>query len=497
MDNSNIPSTIMKDGNSRSFKKKILLALLLPFVIAGISLAALSVSNRGSSFDIRNRAAEPSSTPYLPLLTKVNISPGGLFYTYIGNSPTQLSALAYDQKNNPIWSGVTYDWGISSSQSIGSLSRTTNSDITSFTPQNDGIGDLFVTARYQDTSVTASVKAAIGSDYIYPSPGSINICGNKPSNTACIINGSTGVCENGFCTLHLFPDCATRPFGDANCDSQVNDSDFNLWQEDYYNNKQYGPADFNNDGVTDLIDFEIWRRNNGTQIQITSVPPPLPTNTPIPTSTPTNDTPTPTPIAATATPSLTPTPVNGSSANCCTDSQLSAGYQCIQDCGPPVARIGDPTPASSCLDPAQIASRQQYGCPRCLAENTDISTPQGEINVKDIKTGMVVWSVDSKGEKISVPVIAINSIPAVKNQKIYRLDLSDRRILYISASHPTILGIPVSQLKEGQIYDGAKIVKKDFIPYNGSKTYDLLPDSDTGYYYANGILVGSTLFQNR
>ncbi len=485
MDNTNIPSTVVKDGNSRSFKKKILLALLLPFVIAGISLAALSVSNRSSSFDIRNRAAEPSSTPYLPLLTKVNISPGGLFYTYIGNSPTQLSALAYDQKNNPIWSGVTYDWGISSSQSIGSLSRTTNSDITSFTPQNDGIGDLFVTARYQDTNVTASVKVAIGSDYIYPSPGSINICGNKPNNTACIVNGSTGVCENGFCTPHSFPDCATRPFGDANCDGQVNDSDFKLWQEDYYNNKQYGPADFNNDGATDLIDFEIWRRNNGTQIQITSVPPPLPTNTPIPTSIPPENTPTPSPI-----------PPSPTGSNCCSPDQISQGYSCIRDCGPPVVRVGDPTPGYSCLDPAQIASRQQYGCPRCLAENTNIFTPEGDINVKDIKTGMVVWSFNSKGEKISVPVIDINSVPAVKDQKIYHLSLSDGRQLYISQNHPTIMGIPVSLLKIGQIYDGAKIVTKDLIPYTGSKTYDLLPDSDTGYYYANGILVGSTLFQN-
>jgi hypothetical protein len=31
------------------------------------------------------------------------------------------------------------------------------------------------------------------------------------------------------------------------------------------------------------------------------------------------------------------------------------------------------------------------------------------------------------------------------------------------------------------------------LPYAGTTTYDLRPSGDTGFYWANGILIGSTL----
>lgn len=35
----------------------------------------------------------------------------------------------------------------------------------------------------------------------------------------------------------------------------------------------------------------------------------------------------------------------------------------------------------------------------------------------------------------------------------------------------------------------------EIVTYNGEKTYDLLPASDTGFYWADGVLLGSTLFR--
>ena len=41
--------------------------------------------------------------------------------------------------------------------------------------------------------------------------------------------------------------------------------------------------------------------------------------------------------------------------------------------------------------------------------------------------------------------------------------------------------------------DGVRIVSAELVPYRHSHTYDILPASDTGTYYAGGVLVGSTL----
>ena len=40
---------------------------------------------------------------------------------------------------------------------------------------------------------------------------------------------------------------------------------------------------------------------------------------------------------------------------------------------------------------------------------------------------------------------------------------------------------------------GVEILAVDTVPYPYSHTYDILPDSETGAYFAGGALVGSTL----
>lgn len=181
--------------------------------------------------------------------------------------------------------------------------------------------------------------------------------------------------------------------------------------------------------------------------------------------------------------------------NCCTASQTGGGYQCIQNCGPPVAQSGVTItpPGYSCLDPTQAASRQQSGCPICLSSSTLISTPKGDVRVTELKKGMNVWSVDAKGNKISVPVLVVSSVYVGTTHRVFHLKMEDSRNLFVSPGHPLYTGTGVENLKAGDSYDGSTVKSINLVSYGDTKTYDLLPDSETGAYFANGILMGSTL----
>lgn len=91
---------------------------------------------------------------------------------------------------------------------------------------------------------------------------------------------------------------------------------------------------------------------------------------------------------------------------------------------------------------------------------------------------MPVWSVNVKGTKIVSKVIKVGSSLVPKGHIVIHLVLSDKRELWVSPNHPTADGRVVGNLTVGEKYDGS---------------IDLLPAGDTGYYFANGILMGSTL----
>lgn len=178
---------------------------------------------------------------------------------------------------------------------------------------------------------------------------------------------------------------------------------------------------------------------------------------------------------------------------CCSDSLLEKRYRCVQNCGPPVARSDDPEPGYSCLSPEQYQNRFKFGCPICLSSSTSIFTPQGDINVKNIKIGTIIWTINTKGEKITQPVIKISSTLVPKNHKMLHLTLQDGRDLFVSSGHPTINGKTVDKLKIGEEYDNSQVIKTEIISYKDSKTYDILPAGETGFYWSNHILMGSTL----
>lgn len=132
-------------------------------------------------------------------------------------------------------------------------------------------------------------------------------------------------------------------------------------------------------------------------------------------------------------------------------------------------------------------------CPICLARGTRIDTPGGPVAVEDLRAGMLVWTLDGKNARVAAPVQKVSAVPVPAGHRVVHLVMQDGRELWVSAGHPTADGRSVGQLQQGNIYNHSTILKTETVSYAGDETYDLLPAGDTGFYWANGILLGSTL----
>jgi hypothetical protein len=75
------------------------------------------------------------------------------------------------------------------------------------------------------------------------------------------------------------------------------------------------------------------------------------------------------------------------------------------------------------------------------------------------------------------------------------LVLRDGRELLVSPGHKTADGRALGSLKQGDEVDGSTVTRWQLVPYAGERTYDILPAGATGHYWANGILLSTTLSQ--
>jgi len=128
-----------------SWQQMTLLAVLLSLPLTYL----LSQSRQ----DMRQRAQIPDQIP-----TKIYISPGKILTTY-DSQPIRISAELLDQEGRPIKNGATFEWGLSSKYTVGTLIEV-NQNLASFKPQNDGSGDIYVKATYENSLVN---KTLIGS----------------------------------------------------------------------------------------------------------------------------------------------------------------------------------------------------------------------------------------------------------------------------------------------------------------------------------------------
>lgn len=143
----------------------------------------------------------------------------------------------------------------------------------------------------------------------------------------------------------------------------------------------------------------------------------------------------------------------------------------------------------------RISKREPAGppnCPICLASTALIDTPLGPVPVSDLRAGMLVWTADASGRRVAAPLIEVGNVEASTGHQIVRLALADGRSVTASPGHPTADGRMLGQLRVGDHLDGSLVVAVDRLPYLG-RTYDVLPAGATGLYWADGVLLKSTL----
>jgi hypothetical protein len=131
-------------------------------------------------------------------------------------------------------------------------------------------------------------------------------------------------------------------------------------------------------------------------------------------------------------------------------------------------------------------------CPICLSKGTMIDTPVGMISVENLKPGMMVWTLDENGQKVAAPIRRTTMTPVPTAFELLTITLEDGRVVTASPRHPTADGGLLGTLKTGNPLDGSFVATIETVAYEG-RTYDILPSGATGFYWANGILLGSTL----
>ena len=87
----------------------------------------------------------------------------------------------------------------------------------------------------------------------------------------------------------------------------------------------------------------------------------------------------------------------------------------------------------------------------------------------------------------------VASVQVPATHEVVHVALSDGRQVWASPGHPTADGRRLGALQIGDPLDGGRIVRFERVQYGLAATYDLLPAGGTGRYWADGILLGSTL----
>ena len=168
----------------------------------------------------------------------------------------------------------------------------------------------------------------------------------------------------------------------------------------------------------------------------------------------------------------------------------------MQECGPPVAREGDPPSPYRWFTAEEAKNQETFGCPRCLDGSTFIATPTGDMRVDALRVGDVVWTESPTGKRVEAPLVRVVRVPVPSSHRLVALRLSDGRELRVSAGHPLAVDGTVGDLVLGSTLDGAEIVERGEVSPERGFTFDVLPAGATGRYWAQGVRLGSTLHRS-
>jgi hypothetical protein len=133
------------------------------------------------------------------------------------------------------------------------------------------------------------------------------------------------------------------------------------------------------------------------------------------------------------------------------------------------------------------------GCPICLARGTLIETPEGLVPVERLAVGDPIWTADADGRRVAAVVLRTGRAPVPETHRVVRIVLDDGRTVFVSPGHPLGNGRHAGELRVGDRLDGATVRSADLVGYGAPFTYDVLPSGASGLYWANGILLASTL----
>ena len=132
-------------------------------------------------------------------------------------------------------------------------------------------------------------------------------------------------------------------------------------------------------------------------------------------------------------------------------------------------------------------------CPICLAAETLISTPNGDVPISQLQVGDQVWTESATGERIAEPVVRTGHVPAPPGHEMVHIILSDGRELRASPGHPTADGRALGTLQPGDLLDGATVVSAVRETYDEHTPTTSCRQAERGLYWANGVLLRSTL----
>ena len=163
---------------------------------------------------------------------------------------------------------------------------------------------------------------------------------------------------------------------------------------------------------------------------------------------------------------------------CCTGTQIC----CTVREGPTV---------TGCFEPVNGTCPTGCSACTCAAPATPIATPAGDRPIADLKVGDLVYSIDH-GSLAIVPIKLVHRQPVTGSHRVVELKLAHGATLSIRPLHPTADGRHFSDLAAGDLVDGVRVIAARLVDYDQPFTYDILPDSDSGTYFAGGTLIGST-----
>jgi hypothetical protein len=104
------------------------------------------------------------------------------------------------------------------------------------------------------------------------------------------------------------------------------------------------------------------------------------------------------------------------------------------------------------------ANAQSNLPPNCLSCDTLISTPEGNIRVSDLRTGMVIFTLDMAGNKVIEPVELVMKLSGAEGYDLRHIVLTDGRELIVSGTHPTAEYGRIADFCPGDMLDGSMIV---------------------------------------